>query len=651
MKKYRTEIDGLRTVAVIPVILFHMGLSFVKGGFFGVDVFFVISGYLITKILTDDIENGKFSIYRFWLRRIKRLLPLLLTVILVTLIITPVFVFKPVVKDISHDIFPALFSYFNFHALYDFSDYWGVKAKQSFFLHTWSLSVEEQFYLLYPIFLFISHKYFKNFVIPILTITLTSLLYFYIKINQDFDSAFYMLTTRIWEFSVGGLSGLIKVQKFKNSKVQKLLPIIGILFIAVSYLLGNKNLWILPVFGSSLIILFCTPHDITGKLLSTKLFVFIGKISYSLYLWHWVIIVLFKNLRFQFQNINHLVIKGCLIISLTFLLPYLSYNFIENKTRNYKQTPKIVIVGIVLIIGLTLYFKSHFFNVFYNSKYNRSTYYGRYYDISPTQRLLNTKDPLYHDVKLPMRLPQFSNAFEKEGIITNRKNGIPKIILIGDSHGGMWAKLLNEIADELNVTLSSYTTNGVKPFFNIVNINSQDGEYQNKYTKKQRIEYAKSIIANIEKWNPKIIILACHWEGYLGVKKEFNDLLLFLEKRNIEVLIFTQPPVLNFMQDKNASQYLTYLGLNPVEGYNIVEVSNPNVTKGNDYLKSLVSEYNNVRIYDVHKNMLFENKVKVSINKEVLYFDDDHLSYSGTIMHKQSILPIINSMINSNKRK
>ena len=192
MIKYRTEIDGLRTVAIIPVILFHLGYSFLKGGFYGVDVFFVISGYLITKILTEDIQNGNFSMPHFWLRRVKRLLPLLLTVILVTLIIAPFVLYKPFVKDISNDIFPALFSYFNFHALYDFGNYWGGKAEQSLFLHTWSLSVEEQFYLLYPFLLYFAYKYFKNFTVPILIITIVSLFlfFFYSKINQDFDFAF-----------------------------------------------------------------------------------------------------------------------------------------------------------------------------------------------------------------------------------------------------------------------------------------------------------------------------------------------------------------------------------------------------------------------------------------------------------------------------
>jgi peptidoglycan/LPS O-acetylase OafA/YrhL len=646
MIKYRAEIDGLRTVAVIPVILFHLGYSFVKGGFYGVDVFFVISGYLITKILTDDIENGNFSMYRFWLRRVKRLLPLLLTVILATLIITPLLVFKPVVKDISQDIFPALFSYFNFHALHDFGDYWGGDAKQSFFLHTWSLSVEEQFYLLYPIFLFLVHKYFKNFVIPILTITVISffLFLYYSKINGDIDTAFYMLPTRTWELSIGGLCGLISFRNFKISKFQNFLPIIGILFIVVSYLFGIRALWILPVIGSSLIILFCTPNNITGKILSTKLFVFIGKISYSLYLWHWCIIALFKNLKYEFQDINHHLING-LIISLTFLLAYLSYTFIENKTRNYKNTPKIVLAGIALIAGLTFYLQSDFYSPYYKSTYNKQINYVKYYDISPSLNGLNDfldKNALGCNITFSDRLQKFDDAYKKEGIITNKENGTPKIMLIGDSHGVMWAKLLNEISENLGVTLSCYTSNGSNPFFNIGNITSQN---ENKYyTQIQRIDYAKSIIINIEKWKPKLVILVCRW----SMEDEHNALISYLEKRNINVLLFTQPPVLNFMENKNAAQYFTYLGLKPIFGYNLIEVNNSHVEKNNDYIKSLVTKYTNVSVYDVYENMNLNNKIKISLDNEVLYFDDDHLSYYGTFIHKQNILSKINSIINLN---
>ncbi len=395
-----------------------------------------------------------------------------------------------------------------------------------------------------------------------------------------------MLPTRIWELTIGGLAALINLNKLKTTSTYNLLPIVGICFIVCAYLLGNKNLVypiLFPVIGAALIILFCSPNDVIGKTLSTKVFVFIGKISYSLYLWHWVIIVLFKNLQYQFQHINHHLLNG-FIVFLTFFLSYLTYIFIENKTRNYQHTPKIVLAGIVVIMVLALYFQSDFFSPNYNSKYNTQTSYFEYYDISPTQNgfevWLDENNSRYN-VITTKKSQEFNDAYKKEGIISDKKSGTPKIMLIGDSHGVMWAKLLNEISNELNVSLSCYTSNGSNPFFNMVDINSQ---CENAFfTKAQRIDYAKSIIENIDKWKPKLIVLACRWDGQTEeTKKHFNELLFFLEKRNIKTLLFTQPPVLNFMENKNASQYFTYLGLNPIEGCNLIYVNNSSVIKNND---------------------------------------------------------------------
>ena len=276
-----------------------------------------------------------------------------------------------------------------------------------------------------------------------------------------------------------------------------------------------------------------------------------------------------------------------------------------------------------------------------------------YYDISPTQVIQDTNDPIWYNIIRPIRLPEFTDAYQKEGIITNKKNGTPKIILIGDSHGVMWGKLLDEISDELNVTLSCYTSNPSKPFFNMDNINLQD---ENKYyTKIQRIEYAKSIVGNIEKWKPKVVVLACRWDNLdEKTKKQLDDLLFYIEKRNVHVLLFTQPPVLNFMKDKNAGQYFTYLGIQPNNGYNFLEMNNlisSNVKKSNDYIKSLASKYSNVSVYDVYKNMVSDNKIKISFDNDLLYFDDDHLSYCGAATHKQNILSKINSIINLNNKK
>ena len=640
--RYRPEIDGLRTLAVLPVILFHLGYGFISGGYYGVDVFFVISGYLITKILTQSIEENRFSMVDFWIRRVKRLLPALLFVILTTLIVTPFLIFKPIIKEICTDVFPAILSYFNFHALYNFGNYWGGKSNNSFFLHVWSLSVEEQFYLLYPFFLLFSYKWFKNFFYPILVITVCSFLFFviYLSINKDFT--FYMLPTRIWELSIGGLISLISIEKIKNTFWPAILSLAGIALVVLSYFFSDKtisNYALLPVIGASAIILFASPMNITGKILSTKFFVLIGKLSYSMYLWHWTIIVLFKNMDYQLHHVNRHVISASIFI-LTVLLSYLTFAFIENKTRSYRHTPKIVLVGITVIGVFTIYV-ANYFSIYYKSDCNKLTDYFRYYDISPTQVVPKKDNPIDYDMHMPNRLEKFSEAYKNEGIITRVNNKSPELILFGDSHGVMWAKLFDEILDELKLSRTFYTSTASNPFFDIENVGSQFKTAC--YTKVQRIDYAKSITENIEKWNPKLFVIVCRWEGIKDKdKKNLEELLVFLEKREIKIIILTQPPRLGFMENKNACQYFTYLKINPILDFGYVDLyNNESVTLGNNYLSSLKQKYPFVSVYDVFNKMTDDNKVKILMNRDVLYYDDDHLSYPGTLLSKKEIKKII----------
>lgn len=652
MITYRAEIDGLRTIAVIPVILFHLGYSFMCGGFYGVDVFFVISGYLITKILVKNIEEDNFSMFNFWIRRVKRLLPLLIVVVLSTLIFSYFFVFKPIVKDISKDVFPAVYSYFNFHALYDFGNYWGGQAEQSFFLHTWSLSVEEQFYVAYPFFLFFCYKYFRNFFIPILIITTISfgLFLFFLKVNKDVDTAFYMLPTRIWELSIGGLIGLLMKDRLNTLKLANIFPLFGLCLILLSYLFSGKTIGymvVFPILGSVLIILFASSNDPIGKLLSNKSFVIIGKLSYSLYLWHWPLIVLFKNFEYQLYDINKHFIN-LLIILITFLLSYLSYNLVENKTRNYIHTPKLVLLGLVIISSLTLYLKSQYFNTEYISSYNQLANYGNY-NISPIQNRAEYSNDYLG--KMFIRLSKYDSAYKKEGITRRIQNKNPELLLIGDSHGFMFARLLDEISLELNISNSFYTFIGAKPFFNLQNIKRQ--ESNSFFTEKQKVEYAQSLLSNIDKWMPKIVVICCRWETITEKEKMyFQQLLALLEKKNSKVLLFTQPPLLVF-GNKNVRQYLSYLDLNPATNneYNLLRIENNLVIKHNNYIKSFTSKYSNVYVYDVYENMIKNNKVKITKGKDVLYFDDDHLSYQGALLHRSGIYELIKANLQNDSVK
>jgi peptidoglycan/LPS O-acetylase OafA/YrhL len=647
MIKYRPEIDGLRTIAIIPVILFHLGYNWISGGFYGVDVFFVISGYLITTILATKIAEGNFSMLEFWARRVRRLLPALLTVVLFFLLLYPFVVFKPEIKALTSDIFPAIFSYFNVYALLHFGDYWGATAEKSYFLHTWSLSVEEQFYLIYPFFLFLVYKYFKNFLLPLIVITVLSLTLYLFLLNPHKDYAFYLLPCRIWELSIGGILSFFRHRTLiKNVTVKNGTIAVGLGLILFAYfspiVIDNRNGYgaLLAVLGVGIILGLCNQKDFLGKILATKLFVYIGKISYSLYLWHWPIIVLFGSLSFQFSEYNKHYIN-MLIFIITLLLSILSFHFIENKTRNGKHTLKLVVILLLSVVSLTFYYKSDNFNIFYTSKYNQIKSYIKYYDISPTPDDIDVYKALTYNVSMPDQKLIYKNAFKEDGITTITNGKKPELMLLGDSHGVMWAKVLNEICDSLKISRSFYTANGTKPFFNLKDIDSQQGnEYFNP---KERSEYAKSVIENIETWKPKVIIIACRWDTITKEEKEAcSNLLEYLNSKSVRVILIGQPPMLEFVAENNASQYFTFLGINPKTGFNYLKNTVNESTKGgNLYIQHLKNKYRNIAIYDSYSNMVMSNKTVVSNGNDLFYFDDDHLSYQGTEFHKEHLFKLL----------
>lgn len=647
--KYRPELDGLRAIAVMPVIFFHLGYAQVKGGYYGVDVFFVISGYLITRILITDIENDDFSFHRFWMKRVKRLLPLLLTMIAFVLMAASFLIYKPDIKNIANDIFPALFSYFNFHALLDFGSYWGRSSEESLLLHTWSLSVEEQFYLLYPGFLFLSKKYLKNFLTPILLVTGISAVFFLVGLYKRPDATFFMLPTRAWELGVGGLAVFVS-HRFLKIKYASALSLLGLSLILATYFEANTKIdffVFFPVLGTFLMIVFTSRRDAVGRLLSNRLVVYVGRISYSLYLWHWVFIVLKNKFEYSLHGVNsHLL--NMLVFGVTVLFSIASFTLIENKTRRNQNTPKLVLVGVLIISSITFYFKSDLFPARYESKFKESSFYAFYYDLTPSQELLSdwfeTNDLLY-GVRSPDRPSQFNEAFKRFGITPVGSHSVsPQIMLLGDSHGVMWAILMEEISQELNFSLSSYTSNGTKPFFNLDDVESQNAI--NGFSRNERVEYAKSVLSIIESSSLEIVMIACRWETLAPLDWErLDDLLNLLEDRDIEVLLMNQPPVLDFMINKSANQYFAYLGYEPKRGFNLARVMNPGVVQqSNQKVSEIAGRHANISFFDVYEKYIEDGKVRITHSDEILYFDDDHLTYEGTLIVKNDLLRRIESI-------
>ena len=350
---YRPEIDGLRAFAVIVVILFHAGFVSFSGGYIGVDVFFVISGYLITSIILEKKRRKEFTLLDFYQRRIRRILPALFFVVLFSLPFAWFWISVP--KDLSNYGLSiiATSSFWSNFLFYNESGYFQTAAELKPLLHTWSLAIEEQFYIVFPVFILIFWRFgIKKLLTLLILIGLFSLIFAQIGGNLTFDypyieknffyfsqpvwANFFLPSGRIWELILGVLIAFYFSYKEQPKKFNQLLSLIGCVFILYSiFTFSQKTPYpsvytLIPTFGTALIIIFTTNATILHKLLSQRHIVLIGLISYSAYLYHYPILAFAKYKSFQ-EPSDLLIATLCL---LTFVFAYFSWKYIEKPFRN-----------------------------------------------------------------------------------------------------------------------------------------------------------------------------------------------------------------------------------------------------------------------------------------------------------------------------
>ena len=352
--KYRAEIDGLRALAVVPVILFHAGFELFSGGFVGVDVFFVISGYLITTILIEDLEHKRFSLVNFYERRARRILPALFFVMFVCIPFAWMWMLPSQLKDFSQSLVAV--SLFASNILFwRESGYFDAAAEEKPLLHTWSLAVEEQYYVLFPIFLFLAWRYGKNRVFWMIVVMASiSLLLSEWGWRNQATANFYLAPTRAWELFAGSIAAFI-VQKngVQKNNFLALLGLAAIIFSIFSYDESTpfpSVYALVPVLGVVLLVLYADKETIAAKLLSTKGFVGMGLISYSAYLWHQP---LFAFARIQSLSELSITLMAILVVA-SFLLSYLSWKYVETPFRNKKNISRNNIF-FVSALGVSLF--------------------------------------------------------------------------------------------------------------------------------------------------------------------------------------------------------------------------------------------------------------------------------------------------------
>lgn len=331
--KYRPEVDGLRAVAILPVVLFHAGIAGIPGGFVGVDVFFVISGYLITSLILEEIENGRFSFAHFYERRARRILPALYVMLVVSILPALYMMLPDAFSEFSHSLGATAIFLSNVH-FWENTGYFATEAELQPLLHTWSLAVEEQFYLIFPGILLLAMRFGRSRAFwGLVMLALASLLLSEWGWRNHRHVNFFFTFSRFWELLAGVLCAfLIKAERIRNPGWPGLLGLVMILAAVVFY---DKSVpfpslhALLPVGGAVLVILFAAPENLAGRLLATRPMVAVGLVSYSLYLWHQPI---FSFARiYNFGVIGLATIIACL--AATGAAGYLSWRFVEQPLR------------------------------------------------------------------------------------------------------------------------------------------------------------------------------------------------------------------------------------------------------------------------------------------------------------------------------
>ncbi len=424
--RYRPEIDGLRAVAVLPVILFHAGVAGFQGGFVGVDVFLVISGYLITSIILHEQASGSFTLARFYERRARRILPALLLVMVVCIPFAWVLMLPHQLKDFGQSLVATTVFLSNVFFFIE-TDYFNDFSETAPLLHTWSLAVEEQYYLLFPLFfIWLRRRQPNKHLLVVIVLATTSLVGAQWYSHVDAVGNFYLLPFRAWELLVGVAVAIMDSREDRFSPSSNL-SAVGLMLILTSVFLIDKSVPFPSIFavptvvGTALIIAYADVSNHVGKLLSSKPLVWLGLISYGAYLWHQPALA-FIRISAGPHEID--LLAKLIVIAGVIGLATLSHKYVEKPLRSPSirmsvLLPSFAFVSLTLMaLGLTIHYKQGFI------AYKLS-------QISQDQRRIVIDREVVIARRDTVWEPILKTA---QANFTSRKNGSKvKVLLVGDS--------------------------------------------------------------------------------------------------------------------------------------------------------------------------------------------------------------------------
>jgi peptidoglycan/LPS O-acetylase OafA/YrhL len=629
---YRPDIDGLRAVAILMVLIYHCFPSVLKAGFIGVDIFFVISGYLISSIIFKNLEQNTFSFKEFYSRRIRRIFPVLIIVLTSCLIFGWFFLYQEEYQEIAfHSASSAIFLT-NFQLLKE-SGYFDNEATLKPILHLWSLSIEEQFYILWPLLLWLIFRKkhnSHNFLFISCFIAILSFIANILIVKHHPEAAFYLPFCRFWEIMIGGILAYLQLHQkqfdHQNSTIKFILAssnyksIFGILLIILSLFIIDRHqqfpgyFALLPCLGAFLIISAGANNNINRYFLANKLMVSIGLISYPLYLWHWPLI--------SFATI----IKGkeprpelmALIIFLSVVLAYLSYKFIETPIRHGKKDRGKIIITLVGLMVIIFTASSVIIKMKGIEDRGNSKKYLLIRTMNRGQAKIDDCLSQYPQIK-DLTYCQISGSGEN------------KILVIGDSHSqaifnGYSQTLKNQDYQIIHLANSGcpfYTPN--KDLDDKPIVGGQDIASCNKMF--------QQIIDIVAQEKPQQILFANN--GWIYRQADFESAMqatLQMLPSKIPITYFLQIPKMPFMPlsciSRSSNQELELSKCSFAR-----KLHNQNIAEYLTIISNLVNAHQNLNIIDPSEAICDANMCYGLVNQEFLYAKDgSHLSISGGVL-------------------
>lgn len=653
---YRRDIDGLRALAVLPVVLYHAGIPGIPGGFVGVDIFFVISGYLITSLIVEDLRNDRFTILGFYERRVRRIFPALIVVLSVTAILASKLLFPIELEAFGVSLVATILFGSNL-LFWHRTGYFAAPAAEEPLLHTWSLAVEEQFYVIFPLLLlYIYRRHSGRWMLWLVPISVVSFATSVWGVTHTPSSAFYLAPTRAWELLFGSLLALNALPRSSNRWLMELLSGAGLCLIAWGVLALSATApfpgfnAIFPCLGAGLIIYAGESVSTkTSKLLGAAPLVFVGLISYSLYLWHWPLLV-FASI----WNVHPLTaLETAYVVGLSFLAAILSWRFVEapfRKRDGFFQRKRLFITAATFMALLAI------FGVFGVTSHGwpdripaRMTQIASYSTSKNPRRDLCFNTPNYH---IPVERACIYGA-----------DVPPSYAVWGDSHADALISGIGEIALEHNASVVFFGSESCPPGLGVERV-------QKGYScAADNAAVADYILAHN---SIETVILAARYaiysDGFLGDigKSDKTKYSPFISDESRTV--YDRARRRELLRSSLATTVSTLIGAGknvvivypiPEIGYSVPSTLARLVLEGYDpgeflldfkdyevrqkaifdILDSLGTSKNILRIYP-HKRLCDGSACLTYTNSEPLYYDSDHLSLAGAGYVAPMFVPI-----------